>query len=73
MRRIIFLSFCGWYSNSGFCADFKQKTYDFSQIFLDNAGGGDYSMFAFCVNKESRKIQKTAFVCRFIIRHKSLK
>lgn len=40
----------------------------FSQIFLDNLGGRDYSKFAFYVNKESKEYIKTACENRFIIR-----
>lgn len=60
-----------WYGC--FFVDFWLKSYIFSQIFLDNAGGGGYSMLAFCVNKESRKTHKNRFVFQIYNPAKSLK
>jgi len=44
-----------------------------SQIFLDNARVRGYSMFAFRVNKERKKTQKSAYLDRFIITAMPLK
>lgn len=48
-------------------AVFQSKFNKKSHILLDNTGAGGYSMFAFRVNKESEKTQKTATFNGFVV------
>ena len=64
----MYLSYFDVFINYYFFCYFGVGLYNFSQIFLDNVGVAGYSMLAFCVNKESKKHMKTAFLYRFIIR-----